>query len=551
MMLSLRIDMKTVYLALFLSCPIITAGSGITALEEEHIRYIREEEKLARDVYLVLYERWDEGIFLTISQSEQRHMDAVAQLIEKYALTDPVLDDSIGQFTNPEIGALYTTLVENGSQSLLEALQVGVQIEEMDIADITETLEDVEKGDIRKVFENLLQGSLSHLRGFTNAIAALTDPQQTIDPIQVSPNQIVLNAQGQQEDILVIIRKSMASGYEITDFALTLYFNEIEVAQAYALRYCYIDDNFLASFDWDTILNNPAVVAMAGSEVIARLDGWYTAQNGEGETLQDTLAGQDLVQIMDPDWEMTITKSDTYPDGEDVLLGFDTDQQASQNLLLWDRGQGAETSYGQTFRFDRPIRLDKITLKIKTTDIDISEEPVELWFGRGFHDVTDSRLSSLIVTPSANLPVAMGMEEVWYLTFDFENQYLLADTDYGFMLRFAGGGSGQGGGLEANVFAMGQYSYDDGAAFIYSGNWSGTVLNNELVFFLHGQEITVSPLLGDSNIDFTVNLLDQAILSNYWLAEYNPVCCGPDVNCDGLVDLGDLYYIVQNWLETL
>jgi hypothetical protein len=60
--------------------------------------------------------------------------------------------------------------------------------------------------------------------------------------------------------------------------------------------------------------------------------------------------------------QLTISKSTGAPMDADILLGFDTDQASSQNLLLWDRGQNSETFYGQTFRFDRPTILEKIRL---------------------------------------------------------------------------------------------------------------------------------------------------------------------------------------------
>ncbi len=370
------------------------------------------------------------------------------------------------------------------------------------------------------------------------------------DNIQVSPEQIVLNSQGNYEDILVIIRKAMPSSYRIIGFQLTLFFNEVEVAKAFALRYCVVDQNFLASFDREAIQQNPLLPSMVGT-VTARLDGTYQAQNDQGDIYEDTLSGQYQIELLDPDWQMTITHDSTSPAPDDVLIGFDTEDQGSQNWLLWDRGQGSEASFGQTFRFDEPVRLDKITLKIKTTGVDISDKAVELWFGKAYHHVTDTHLTSLIITPTEKLPVTLSVNNTWYVTFDFEDQYLLADTDYGFWLRFASGSSGQGQGLEAYAGAMGNYSYDNGAAFIFNGNWSSTILNNELVFFLHGEQLSLSPLLGDTNIDYKINMLDFCIIAANWLGDYFPMCCGPDISCDGQVNMDDLQYLAGRWLESL
>lgn len=145
------------------------AAFQLTEAEEQNILYIREEEKLARDVYLTLYELWGAKIFANISESEQQHMDAIKNLITRYGLTDPVVDDTVGQFTNPDFdfNALYDELIEAGSVSLEDALKVGVLIEEQDIADLEQALEETSKRNIQRVFENLLEGSINHLDAFT------------------------------------------------------------------------------------------------------------------------------------------------------------------------------------------------------------------------------------------------------------------------------------------------------------------------------------------------------------------------------------------------
>ncbi len=144
----------------------------LTELEEQNILFMREEEKLARDVYLVMYDLWGANIFANISESEQRHMDAIERLITRYGLTDPVVDDDpeaddvIGAFTDPDLQKLYDDLVDAGEASLEEALKVGVMIEDKDIADLEQALTETEKRNIQRVFQNLLNGSYNHLDAF-------------------------------------------------------------------------------------------------------------------------------------------------------------------------------------------------------------------------------------------------------------------------------------------------------------------------------------------------------------------------------------------------
>lgn len=139
----------------------------LSADEELGLIKMREEEKLARDVYATLYDVWQAPIFSNISQSEQRHMNAVKSLIIKYDLIDPVIDPTVGVFTDPEFAGLYESLVEQGSASLVDALTVGATIEDLDIFDLQEFLAQTDNEDITAVYENLLRGSRNHLRAFT------------------------------------------------------------------------------------------------------------------------------------------------------------------------------------------------------------------------------------------------------------------------------------------------------------------------------------------------------------------------------------------------
>ena len=136
----------------------------LTAAEEEGLLFVREEEKLARDVYLVLFDKWGLRVFENIAQSEQRHMDAVLYLLGKYGLDDPARGP--GLFKDPDLQGLYDYLVVKGEKSLVDAIEVGVIIEETDIDDIQNYLEQADKKDIIQVYSNLLDGSYRHLEAF-------------------------------------------------------------------------------------------------------------------------------------------------------------------------------------------------------------------------------------------------------------------------------------------------------------------------------------------------------------------------------------------------
>jgi len=148
---------------------------------------MKEEEKLARDVYMFLYQKWDSQIFGNISKAEERHMNAVILLLKYYGSADTLVGDA-GVFTMEEFSILYDNLTAAGSVSLEEAYKAGALIEEMDIKDLIEALNLVTNNNIILVFENLLKGSRNHLRAF---VRKLTSLDITYSPVYLSEDEFM------------------------------------------------------------------------------------------------------------------------------------------------------------------------------------------------------------------------------------------------------------------------------------------------------------------------------------------------------------------------
>lgn len=150
-----------------------TTVAPLSAAEIEGLVYMREEEKLARDVYAKLYEVWKDKIFYDISLSETRHTNQVKRLLEQYGVPDPAAEDIPGVFQNATLQQMYDDLVVKGSVSLFEGLRVGGLIEETDMRDILAAMEQVTHADILTVYANLLDGSKNHLRAFVTRIEGM------------------------------------------------------------------------------------------------------------------------------------------------------------------------------------------------------------------------------------------------------------------------------------------------------------------------------------------------------------------------------------------
>ena len=184
-----------------------SAVDPLSDLEIEDILYMREEEKLARDVYLTLYQQWGLSIFQNIANSEATHIAKIKSLIDRYGLEDPVANNEIGVFTNPTLQELYNQLVAEGSTSLGDALRVGAAIEEIDILDLEKAVAQTDKADVQLVYQSLMKGSRNHLRSFTSTLKRQTGEvyqPQYLDPaayddIVGTPRETGGNGQGQRQ----------------------------------------------------------------------------------------------------------------------------------------------------------------------------------------------------------------------------------------------------------------------------------------------------------------------------------------------------------------
>lgn len=141
----------------------------LSSQEISDLKFLREEEKLARDVYLLAMSKYDIMIFEHISGSEQTHFDRIKVLLDKYGIEDPALTEK-GKFTDATLQELYNSLAQKTEVSELDALLVGATIEDMDIFDIDELLAKTSNPDLVQVYKDLNCGSRNHMRAFNSQI---------------------------------------------------------------------------------------------------------------------------------------------------------------------------------------------------------------------------------------------------------------------------------------------------------------------------------------------------------------------------------------------
>ena len=154
-----------------LSCHEDSAAQN--SIAQQSLAFMREEEKMARDVYLKFNRDYGQQVFSNIASSEQTHMDAVLNLMYVYNVDDTSTGVE-GTFNNPDLQALYDALIDMGSTSLEDAYLASALIEETDIRDIEVFAEDIDAQDILDTYDNLLCGSRNHLRSYVSKYEQLT-----------------------------------------------------------------------------------------------------------------------------------------------------------------------------------------------------------------------------------------------------------------------------------------------------------------------------------------------------------------------------------------
>ena len=170
---------------------------AINIEERNGLVLMREEEKMAHDVYSFLYDKWNIMIFNNIASSEQTHTNAVLELLDKYDIDDPASGKNIGVFNDTSLQRMYNQLLINGNYSLLSALTVGATIEDLDIYDLEKLILKADNQDIAFVYNNLLKASRNHMRAFYSQIVnnggtyrAKYISQQQLEDIVNSPKEV-------------------------------------------------------------------------------------------------------------------------------------------------------------------------------------------------------------------------------------------------------------------------------------------------------------------------------------------------------------------------
>jgi hypothetical protein len=142
------------------------AGAAPSPRDVQGMRFIWEEEKTARDLYVSFYKQTNQSIFANLTRSEQNHMDQVRSIMDRYGVSTPALEREA--LENQTLIQMYTDLLSRGSRSDQDALKAASTFEEISIMDLQKEINATENQEVVAVYQGLLAGSRKHLRSYVS-----------------------------------------------------------------------------------------------------------------------------------------------------------------------------------------------------------------------------------------------------------------------------------------------------------------------------------------------------------------------------------------------
>ena len=142
------------------------ASGTLTAAQKNTLAAMAEEEKLAHDLYVAFADKYGTRVFTRIPNAETRHLEEVRILMERYAVADPTVGQTVGVFSTTSAQQQYNKLLAQGTASVDAAYAASRTVETTDIADLKSASAGVTAPDVLQVYKNLLAGSQRHLVAF-------------------------------------------------------------------------------------------------------------------------------------------------------------------------------------------------------------------------------------------------------------------------------------------------------------------------------------------------------------------------------------------------
>jgi hypothetical protein len=139
--------------------------------------YLSEEEKMARDICAVFWEKHDIVLFETVMNTEQRHMDMIRNAKARHGIKKVADRSKAGVYTNQKLQDIYTEMTDKHDTTFHKALLNSALITETAILGLRDAISELNGNQpkLAKVYDTLLDDSENHLRIFAGVLATLDD----------------------------------------------------------------------------------------------------------------------------------------------------------------------------------------------------------------------------------------------------------------------------------------------------------------------------------------------------------------------------------------
>ncbi len=125
--------------------------------EIDDMNYLIENEKLLRDYFNVMYNKYNLSLFQNVAKSEQSHLNFLAVKFLRYDLKNPTEEKPAGEYVNPELQQTYDIMIAKGETNIYAALLAGSSKVKEDVEDIPLMIDQFEgNADIVLIFSNIL-----------------------------------------------------------------------------------------------------------------------------------------------------------------------------------------------------------------------------------------------------------------------------------------------------------------------------------------------------------------------------------------------------------
>ncbi len=138
----------------------------LTDVQKQTLADQAEKEKLSHDVYVAYFESTGDYRFERVAQSEEQHLEALRNLMDRYDVTDPTRGLDEGEFKTDAVDAAYDDYLDEGD-GLAGALKAARAVEKDDIAGLEQAAEGLHAPDAEQVYEHLTRASEMHLQVFS------------------------------------------------------------------------------------------------------------------------------------------------------------------------------------------------------------------------------------------------------------------------------------------------------------------------------------------------------------------------------------------------